>query len=116
MEKRAALTTAEAKARFSRNATQEELDNLLRLRTQLLAPYRLQGPAHVGDDAYYILSTTTKTCLDMLGTATQRLESVTRDLCSRMRERQSSISQWLDGVQAAHNAITRPRMLGSAAS
>ncbi|GKT26059.1 ATP-binding protein [Acidovorax sp. SUPP3334] len=109
MEKRAALTTAEAKARFSRNATQEELDNLRRLRTQSLAPYLLQGPAHVGDDAYYTLSTATKTRLDMLGTATQRLESVTRDLCSRMRERQSSISQWLDGAQAAHNALVQQR-------
>ncbi|UVH55162.1 ATP-binding protein [Variovorax paradoxus] len=108
-EKRAALTTAEAKARSSRNANQEELDNLRRLRTQQLAPYRLQGPAHVGDDAYYTLSTTTKTRLDILGTATQRLESVTRDLCSRMRERQSSISQWLDGVQAAHNALVQQR-------
>ena len=35
---------------------------------------------------------TTKTCLDMLGTATERLKSVTRALCSRMREWQSSIS------------------------
>lgn len=54
-------------------------------------------------------TTTTKTCLDMLGTATERLKSVTRALCSRMRERQSSISQWLDGVQAAHNALVQQR-------
>ena len=108
-KRRGDLTTSETKKRYARNSTQEELDNLRRLRAQQLAPYRNPGPLLVGEDGYYSLSTTTKNKLDMLGTATQRLENATRDLCSRMRERASPISQWLDNRQADQNALVQNR-------
>lgn len=109
MDKRAKLVSDEANARHQLTTTQEELDNLRRLRDQQLAPYRNQGPVYVGEGLYYDLSSSARTRLDALGTATQRLESATRDLCSKMRERTSAISQWLDSRQSAHNALTQQR-------
>lgn len=103
------LNKSETNKLSTRNSTQQELNDLRRLRDQQLAPYRLQGPQHAGDDGYYTLSTSTKTRLDMLGTATQKLESATRDLCSKMRERASEISQWLDSRQTDHKALAQQR-------
>ncbi|MDM0109894.1 ATP-binding protein [Variovorax sp. J22R24] len=103
------LNTSEARKRSTRNSTQEELDNLRRLREHQLAPYRLKGPLLSGDDGYYSLSTATNTRLGMLDGATQKLENATRDLCSKMRERSTEISQWLEGRQADQNALVEQR-------
>lgn len=103
------LNRSETNKTSTRNATQQELSDLRRLREQQLAPYRLQGPLHSGNDGFYDLSTTTNTRLDMLGNATRRLESATRDLCSKMRERSTEISQWLDGRESDHKALVQQR-------
>lgn len=108
-DQRAKLVADEANTRHQLTTTQEELDNLRRLRDQQLAPYRNQGPVYVGEGLYHDLSSSARTHLDALGTATHRLESATRDLCSKMRERTSAISQWLDGRQSAHNALIQQR-------
>ncbi|OUM00715.1 ATP-binding protein [Variovorax sp. JS1663] len=108
-QQRAELTSAEARKRSARNSTAEELDGLRRLAKTHLAPYRLKGPLRAGDDSYYSLSNDTRNRIDMLEAATQKLEVATRDLCSKMRERSSEISQWLDGRQADHSALVHQR-------
>ncbi|MEG2577063.1 MAG: ATP-binding protein [Glutamicibacter sp.] len=103
-EKRNALHKSENSKTSMRRAIEQELNDLRRLADQQLSPYRVQGPPYAGDDGYPTLSESTKTRLDMLGTATQKLESATRDLCSKMRERISEISVWLDRSQTDHRA------------
>lgn len=105
-EKRNALQKSEYNKTSTRGATEQQLNDLRRLADQQLSPYRVQGPGYSGDDGYPTLRESTKARLDMLGTATQKLESATRDLCSKMRERISEISVWLDRSQADHRVRT----------
>lgn len=103
-EKANALQRSENSKTGTRRTTEQELHDLRRLASQQLSLFRVQGPPYAGDDGYPTLSETTKMRLDALGTATQKLESATRDLCSKMRERTSEISVWLDRSQADHKA------------
>lgn len=103
-KRRDELQKAENSKTGKRHATEQQLNDLRRLSSQQLSPFRVQGLPYAGDDGYPTLSDTTKTRLDTLGTATQKLESATRDLCSKMRERVSEISVWLDRSQGDHRA------------
>ncbi|MBS0455378.1 MAG: ATP-binding protein [Proteobacteria bacterium] len=108
-EQHAKLLKAESNARSLVTSTEEELGHLRRLLSQQLVAYRNQGAVYVGEGLYGDLQASTSTRLDMLGSATQKLEAATRDLCTKMRERSGPISQWLDNTQAAHNALIHQR-------
>ncbi|SDC46156.1 Protein of unknown function [Variovorax sp. CF079] len=104
LSKRAELTSAEAKMRSARISDQEELESLRRLRDKQLGVFRHAGPVYVGEGLYVDINGAAQTLLSSLVGSTQRLESVTRELCSRMRERSSPIAHWLDSRQADRDA------------
>lgn len=99
-EQRAKLMAQGAKLSTRFHSDKEELEALRRLRERHLIGFRQHGPVYVGEGLHIDLNARAQQDMNALATSTQRLESATRELCSRMRDRPSPIGQWLDSKQA----------------